>query len=132
MKSKALVSLVMFSCVASVAVAEEGQARRAVGRMLEEVVVTTQKYEENQQEVPISISSFSGDNLEARGVCKVKALGQITPAVQFTEFAGYTLIYIRCVGTDAWIPSADPSVATYVDGIHVPSSRGVVHQFGGV
>lgn len=107
-------------------------ARVSQSRLIEEIVVTAQKREENLQDVPISISAFSGESLDARGVTEPSGLGQITPGLNFTSFAGYTFIYIRGVGTDAFIPSADPSVAIYIDGAYIPASQGVVTAFGGI
>ena len=99
-------------------------------RLIEEIVVTAQKREENIQDVPISITAFSADALDVRGISNVKDLGQATPGLQFTELASYSLIYLRGVGTDAFIPSADPSVATYVDGIYFPSAHSLGQSFG--
>ena len=106
--------------------------RRTRSRLIEEVVVTAQKREEDLQDVPISIAAFSGDALDARGAYNTKDLALITPAVSITEFGGFTFIYIRGIGSDSFIPSADPSVTTYVDGIYVPTSQGLVTSFGGV
>jgi iron complex outermembrane recepter protein len=112
----------------------EGEAQevraRSTSRVVEEIIVTAQKREENVQDVPISISAFSADALDARGLITVKDLALATPGLQFTELAGYTLIYLRGVGTDAFIPSADPSIATYVDGIYFPSAHSLGQSFG--
>src|SRR5690554_1033886 len=81
---------------------------KARSRILEEIIVTAQKREEDVQDVPIAISAFSGDALDARGVYQVTDLGAITPALEFSGFAGYTLIYLRGVGTDAFLPSVEP------------------------
>lgn len=101
-------------------------------RSIEEIVVTAQKREENIQDVPISIQAFSGDALAARGIEDTTQLGQSVPSLQFTSIAGFQLIYIRGLGTDNFIPSADPSVATYVDGIYVPVGQGATQSLGNV
>lgn len=105
---------------------------RAQSRVIEEIVVTAQRREEALQDVPISISAFSEDQLQALGAETTKDLGVITPSLQFTDLAGYTLIFLRGVGTDAFIPSADPSVATYVDGIYIPAVQNLVSALGAV
>ncbi len=109
--------------------APERQSASA-SRLIEEIIVTAQKREENIQDVPISISAFSADALDVRGLTNVRDLALATPGLQFTDLAGYTLIYLRGVGTDAFIPSADPSVATYVDGIYFPSAHSLTQSFG--
>ena len=42
------------------------------------------------------------------------------------------MIYLRGVGSDAFLPSADPSVATYIDGINIPPSQGKNDSLGPV
>jgi iron complex outermembrane receptor protein len=100
--------------------------------LLEEVVVTARKRKEPLQDVPVSISAFSAEQLDARGIVDVRDLGLAVPGLQFTDLAGYNLIYIRGIGTDAFIPSADPSVATYLDGVYFPSAHAMAQSFGAV
>ncbi len=98
-------------------------------RIVEEIVVTAQKREENLQDVPISISAFSGEQLEARGVNDPTALAQVTPGLTYNVLVGYSLIYIRGVGSDAFEPTADQSIATYIDGIYLPFGHGLAQNF---
>lgn len=100
--------------------------------MIEEIVVTAQKREENVQDVPIAISAFTGAKLEAQGAVTTKDLALVTPGLQVTELAGYTFVYLRGVGSDAFVASADPSVVTYVDGVYVPIGHGNAQELGGV
>lgn len=99
---------------------------------IQEIVVTAQKREENLQDVPIAISAFSAKQLEAQGTETTKNLAQLTPGLTITELAGYTFIYLRGVGSDAFVASADPSVASYVDGLYVPIGHGFAQELGGV
>lgn len=99
-------------------------------RFIEEVIVTAQKREENLQDVPVSIQAFSGDALDAKGVTSALDLPRLTPGMTYTALAGYSIVYIRGIGTDAFIPSADLSVPTYIDGIYFPFSSGLVQTFG--
>jgi iron complex outermembrane receptor protein len=101
-------------------------------RFIEEVVVTAQKREENLQDVPISVQAFSAEALDARGISDPVALQNITPGMTYSQTASYSIIYIRGVGTDAFIPSADASIATYIDGIYFPFSHGLAQNFGAV
>lgn len=94
-------------------------------RLLEEVIVTAQKRKESAQDVPISIQAFSSEKMDALGLETTDDLGIAVPSLQFTGVAGFTLIFMRGIGTDNFIPSADPSVATYVDGIYVPVLQNV-------
>jgi iron complex outermembrane recepter protein len=121
----------------TIAVAEEAEtvadvAPRRANRFVEEIVVTAQKREENLQDVPISVQAFSGDLLDAKGIDEPKALQLTTPGLQYNVFAGYSLIYIRGVGTDAFIPSADASVATYIDNIYYPFGHALASSLGSI
>lgn len=122
------------AAVSSFAYSQAGKAEkpRAANRMLEEVVVTAQKREESMQDVPISIQAFSGEKLDAMGIDEPKALQLVTPGLQYNTFAGYSLIYIRGVGTDAFIPSADASVATYIDNIYYPFGHSLASALGSI
>ncbi|NKI16054.1 TonB-dependent receptor [Spongiibacter sp. KMU-166] len=126
------ISAVLISSHANAADATPESSPKKRNALIEEVVVTAQKREENLQDVPISIAAYTSEGLAARGATDTKDLATITPALSITEFGGFTFIYIRGVGSDSFIPSADPSVTTYVDGIYVPTSQGLLTSFGGI
>jgi iron complex outermembrane recepter protein len=50
----------------------------------------------------------------------------------YSVIAGFSVVYIRGVGTDAFLPSADASISTYIDGIFFPFTHGLVQSFGAV
>lgn len=110
--------------------AESPQSSR--NSLIQEVVVTAQKREENIQDVPVSITAFNAEQLSALGVTNTKQLGLVTPGLQFSEIAGFTLVYLRGIGTDSFLPYADPAVATYVDGLYIPAQQGLINGLGGV
>ncbi len=114
--------------------APEKKATTANGgnRAIEEIVVTATKRSENLQEVPIAISAFSGDKLDALGVESATELSKLTPGLTFSTSAGYPQIYLRGVGSDAFLPSADPTVPIYLDGVALLSGHGVQDTLGRV
>ena len=59
--------------------AAQSQSSASVG--LEEVVVTAQKRAENVQDVPISVTAFSGETLKAAGIQDVRDLRRLTPSL---------------------------------------------------
>lgn len=101
-------------------------------RLIEEVMVTAQKREEDSQDIPIMISAFSSEKLDAMGVESTADLQKVTPGLTFTYAYGYTVIYLRGVGSDAFLPNADPSIATYIDGINIGPSQGKQDTLGAV
>lgn len=108
------------------------EQRRSSNRAIEEIIVTSERREANLQEVPLSVSAFSGDALEARGVVDTKSLGKVTPGLQFTSQLGYLFPYIRGIGSDAFVPAVDPAVVTYLDGVYLLSGQGIALAFGGI
>lgn len=98
--------------------------------LLEEIIVTARKREEGLQSTPIAISAFSGDSLEYRGVSNVGEIAQFTPNLSFQNnpsFGGASnsaAIYIRGVGQKEFLPTVDPGVGLYVDGVYIARSVG--------
>jgi len=102
---------------------------RVRSALVEEIVVTAQKREENVQDVPIAISAFSGDQMEALGVNNPYDLALVVPGLQSTEAVGFSVTFLRGVGTDAFL-MADPSVALYVDDVYLPFAMAANQKFG--
>lgn len=100
-------------------------------RLVEEIVVTAQKREENLQDVPISIQAFSGAKLDAMGISDQTDLQRVTPGLNITAQVSYVVTFLRGVGTDA-VTAADPSVATYIDGVYFPFASNLAQNFGAV
>jgi len=86
-----------------------------------EVLVTAQKRAENVQDVPISVTAFSGEVLEAAGIQDIRDLRRITPSLYLATSSNTsnTRIMMRGIGTSG-NTAVEPSVATFVDGVYVP------------
>ena len=52
---------------------------------LEEIVVTAQRREQNLQEVPVSVTAFTGSTLESLKITEASQYLQMTPNVSYTE-----------------------------------------------
>jgi iron complex outermembrane recepter protein len=134
---KALAAFVVVALSAPLsAFAQEEPALPATGTRrvgIEEIVVTAQKREENMQHVPISIQAFGGEELEARGVLNPQELQRVTPGLVYDYGpGGFSIIYMRGVGSDAFLPGNDLSVATYVDGVYFPVAHGLARELDAV
>lgn len=93
--------------------------------LMEEVVVTAQKREENLQSVPISISAFSGDALKEMGAESVSDLGRATAGVSMNNESVTQPAYnVRGIQTDDFTVGSDPAVALYVDGVYAARGAG--------
>lgn len=104
---------------------------RPTNRLVEEIVVTAQKREENLRDVPISVQAFSGDKLDALGVDDPTKLSLIVPALNFSNSIGFAIVYLRGLGSDVFL-LGDPSVAYYIDDIYFPFGQGLAQNFGNV
>ncbi len=65
-----------------------GTAAIAQELALEEIVVTARKVEENLMEVPLAVTAFSADELEAIDMVQLTDLQLFTPSFSFTDQAG--------------------------------------------
>ena len=86
----------------------------ASAQVLEEVMVTAQKRAQSMQDIPISVSSFTGDDLRGMGAVDTGSIIASTPGLTGNKDSDSQTIYtIRGVGTGAFSPGADNSVGTY-------------------
>lgn len=111
------------------ALAQDGAAEPAAGG-LEEIVVTAQKRAENVQDVPIAITAFTSQAIEARGITGVQQLSALSPGVNLDETSPFSGSYnvlaasIRGVGQDDFALNVDPGVGVYVDGVYLARTVG--------
>lgn len=87
---------------------------------LQEIVVTAQKRSENLQDVPISISAFSGDQLRSEGVTSLDQIGAMVPGVDIFQFGqqATTTITVRGVSQNDFADQNEAPVAVYEDGAY--------------
>jgi iron complex outermembrane receptor protein len=86
--------------------------------VLEEVIVTAQKREQNLSEVPISISVISGEFMSDRNLISIADVAQYAPNVTITEqVLGFSVISIRGFSGGA-NRGFEQSVGSYLDGFY--------------
>lgn len=90
-------------------------------RKFSTVIVTAQRREESQIEVPIAISAVSGDVLEKAGLTDVNNLQLIVPGLTFSFAGAHFQPTIRGVGTQVSGPGLPSNVAIYLDGFYRPN-----------
>ena len=95
--------------------------------VLEEVIVTAQKRAQSIQDVPISITAFSGDFLEENGILKIAEVAQITPNFNIASSAGSanSRMQIRGIGTSG-SNAIESSVGVFIDGVYYPRPGAVI------
>lgn len=100
-------------------------------RAVEEIVVTAQKREQNAQDIGISITAFSGDQMKELGFINSTDLVMQTPGLTYvTPFgdgnnASFTL---RGVGLNDFSEHNESPTAVYVDGVYRASLAGINFQ----
>ena len=89
--------------------------------VLEEVIVTAQKREASMQDVPVSMSAFSGVDLENMGVGRLEDFIGMTPnvSINFNDSIRATEITIRGIVSDPNNVGIDQAAGVYVDGVYM-------------
>ncbi|TAK56520.1 MAG: TonB-dependent receptor [Gammaproteobacteria bacterium] len=96
--------------------------------VLADVIVTSRRREERLQDVPISIATYSADQLRDHAV---ESLSDISFVPNMTFFqhgqsgAAAGLIYIRGVGQSDTLTTNDPGVGVYLDGVYIARMQGL-------
>ena len=97
-------------------------------RVLEEVVVTAQKREQNIQDVGIAVSAFSGAQLEELGLIESTDIAHFTPGVSVSASAGdqSRQFSIRGVTQNDFADHTESPNAVYVDEGYIAAPQGQV------
>jgi len=92
--------------------------------VLEEIVVTAQKREQSLQDVPISVTALTGESLREAGAISMNDVSRLTPSL--TTLQNDTPLNqsyrIRGIGSDPNIPTFEPDVGLFIDGVYLPRS----------
>lgn len=97
-------------------------AEKSPGR-LENITVTAQRREENLQDVPIVITAFSEDTVEAPGAIDLTGLNGLSPNVVLQTqglIPNVPMIAIRGISHSDPDPNSDPKISTMIDGVYAP------------
>ena len=92
-------------------------------QQLEEVLVTAQKREESLQDVPLSVSAFSGQMLEQMSFSQIEQVTELVPNFNMGESPGEYTINIRGIGSATSNRAFEQSVGLYVDGVYTGRSQ---------
>ena len=93
------------------------------------IIVTASKREENVQDVPISISAYSGDQLTALGVTDTTGITEQIPALRVNQWSpNLTIFSLRGVSQNNFTDNLEAPVAVYFDNAYMASINGVSGQ----
>lgn len=106
----------------------EAPTQEIVG--LGEVIVTAQKRQQSLQDVPLSVSAFSGEFLQESRLGDIRGLVDFTPGFSGRTEDGFTdALAMRGIATNDFGIGGDPSVAIFVDGVWSGRTGGVLTAF---
>ena len=97
--------------------------------LLEKITVTARKREEPIQNVPLSVTHFSSEQIDALKVRDLESLAVQMPNVALDDIGtveGIASFSIRGLGINSSIPSVDPTVGVFVDGVYVGATNGTL------
>lgn len=122
-----------FSLSAAAAAQETSapQDEQSDGSLMADIIVTAQKKSvgENAQDVPIAITALGGAQLDTLNVRSLADLSSVAPNVGLDEnnnVRGYANFAIRGASLNSSVPTLEPSVGLFVDGIYQGVSAGAV------
>lgn len=98
---------------------------------INEILVTGTKTRdaENVQDIPIAVTAFNADTLEAYKIRDISGLSFQAPTVSLDQVGtsrGTANFTVRGLGINSSIPSIDPTVGVFVDGVYLGINGGVV------
>lgn len=127
MKSTQIVRKTLLSAAVAAATVAAGQLSAA---QIEEIIVTTQKREQSLQDVPITVSAFTGSFMEKAQISDAKAVALLTPGVSGdTDDSFLDSMNVRGISTNDFGVGAEPSIGVYQDGIYLGRTGGALASF---
>jgi len=117
-----------WSTAAVAAIVLAGGATPALAQ-IDEIVVSAQKREESQQDVPLAITALDDKLLDESSIDNSFELSLKTPSLVLTANGSNGQPYIRGVGTDIINPGTESSVAVNFANIYLPRPDGSITEF---
>lgn len=134
-KTLAIRAAVLASAAATALLSVPGMAQTATAPEAEAVddgdaiIVTARRREETLLEVPIAITAFSGEQLEASGAIDITDLSNVTPNVTLETSRGTNstlTAFIRGVGQQDPVAGFEAGVGLYLDDVYLNRPQGAV------
>ncbi|MFQ5547358.1 MAG: TonB-dependent receptor [Woeseia sp.] len=124
--------LSLFPSVAAQSQQQNPSIAAANSAVIEEIIVTAQRRDKSIQDVPISMTVFDHEDIEALKLINIAEVARYTPNVEwdrsFLGAANFSAIFVRGVGQPGGFfeSTADPAVGVYLDGVYIGRALGSV------
>ena len=119
--ASALAVLAAASFQPAIALAEDAATADKPDATLEEVVVTAERRTVNLQDTNLAASSLGAVELEKKSVTDIADLQDTTPSLSVIDQGFSHSINIRGIGLAVASPQVAPGIATYRDGVFLPT-----------
>src|SRR5258708_35807990 len=119
--------LALVAAFAATTLTANAQTASTSSGTLEEIVVTAQKREQNSQDIGISLSAITGNDLNAVGAAAATDITKSMPAVVLTQPNGPSSfsLAIRGVTQNDFADHRESPAAIYVDDVYVSQMAGL-------
>ena len=93
---------------------------------IEEVLVTARKIEESLQDIPLSISAFTSQDINDRSIEELEDIALLTPGLTFEDFSNGAFGTPVIRGASQFdIDALEQNVSTFIDGVYIPRQYAV-------
>lgn len=93
------------------------------GSAIADIIVTARRRAESLQSAPITVTAFTGAQLQAKGITDISRLAQVTPGVNFDAFPrAAPRPFFRGIGSTNQGAGSDPSSVAFLDGVYLARS----------
>src|SRR5690606_24080474 len=93
------------------------------------IVVTARRREEQLNDVPVAVTAFTGEALEARGALDITDISNVTPNTTLETSRGTNSrlsAFIRGVGQQDPVPGFEAGVGIYLDDVYLNRPQAAV------
>jgi iron complex outermembrane recepter protein len=122
---------VAFAALAAVPATAQDAAGRDVAATADdgEIIVTARRREESLMDVPVAVTAYSGDQLEAEGAIDITDIADTTPNTTLENSRGTNstlTAFIRGVGQQDPVAGFEAGVGIYLDDVYLNRPQGAV------
>ena len=124
-----LATLLASASLAALAAAAPAAAQDGEGATSDVITVTAQRREQSLQEVPLSVTAYTGEQLQELGAVDITSINETTPNVtlEVSRATNSTLTaFIRGVGQQDPVPGFEAGVGLYVDDVYLNRPQAAV------